>query len=312
MTNEIIKYESNGQEIRLTKEDVFGPITKGNKYITDGEVEMFMRTCQYQGLNPFLNEAYLVKYDPNKPASTIVGKEAFMKRAEKQPDYNGFKAGLILDRNGEIIEVEGSFKLQNDKLLGGWAKVYKKDREDPYTVAKVSMQEYSQSQATWKTKPNTMIRKVAIVQAIREAYPDEFGGMYIQEEQSNYEIEVVDDDKKKKPKKKLTKKVNKKTLPNRKTEDDSIETEYVEIEDIEDEAINNTNEIEKDEITPNKGEPEDTITETQAEIMFGYANGKGISNETVVDFMKENFDVSKARYLTEDEMLAIIDWVDNQ
>ena len=35
----------------------------------------------------------------------------------------------------------------------------------------------------WAKKPATMIRKVALVQALREAFPKSFGGMYIAEEQ---------------------------------------------------------------------------------------------------------------------------------
>lgn len=34
----------------------------------------------------------------------------------------------------------------------------------------------------WSKKPGTMIRKVAVVQALREAFPDRFQGMYAQEE----------------------------------------------------------------------------------------------------------------------------------
>lgn len=34
----------------------------------------------------------------------------------------------------------------------------------------------------WSKKPATMIRKVAVVQALREAFPDKFQGLYAQEE----------------------------------------------------------------------------------------------------------------------------------
>jgi hypothetical protein len=36
--------------------------------------------------------------------------------------------------------------------------------------------------SNWKVMPGTMIRKVALVQSLREAFPDEFGGMYSPEE----------------------------------------------------------------------------------------------------------------------------------
>ena len=40
----------------------------------------------------------------------------------------------------------------------------------------------------WSKKPATMIRKVALVQALREAFPEDFGGMYSQEEVGVYDL----------------------------------------------------------------------------------------------------------------------------
>ena len=44
--------------------------------------------------------------------------------------------------------------------------------------AVVGIDEYGTGKSMWKTKPATMIRKVALVQALREAYPGEFAGLY--------------------------------------------------------------------------------------------------------------------------------------
>lgn len=54
--------------------------------------------------------------------------------------------------------------------------------------AEVSFDEYAGRKkdgslnAQWSKKPSTMIRKVALVQALREAFPSAFGGMYTAEE----------------------------------------------------------------------------------------------------------------------------------
>lgn len=180
--NEIVRFEANGQEIELASSTVKDYLVNGNGKVTDQEALMFMELCKYQGLNPFLREAYLIKYSDKAPAQIVVGKDAFMKRAFSQADFERLEAGIIVDRNGQMLEVEGSFKLPKDGLLGGWARVYKKGLEEPVTTSKVSMQEYSKSQSTWKEMPATMIRKVAIVQALREAYPTELGAMYTSDE----------------------------------------------------------------------------------------------------------------------------------
>lgn len=177
------KFVVNGDEVKLTGSIVKNYLTRGNEVVSDQEVVMFINLCKYQKLNPFLNEAYLVKFK-GSPAQIITSKEAYMKKAERNEDYEGFKAGLIVQRDNEVTEIEGSFALKTDTVLGGWAEVYKKNRKFPY-VAKVNLDEYNKGQSTWNQKPKTMIRKVAIVQALREAFPEDLGAMYVEEEQTS-------------------------------------------------------------------------------------------------------------------------------
>ena len=153
---------------------------------TDQEAFMFMQLCKAQGLNPFLKEAYLVKYG-NQAATIITGKDTFTKRADRLPQYDGFKAGVIVLSQGKVTHREGSFFVVGEELLGGWAEVFRKDRGQSFRN-EVSLAEYERKKAdgslmsNWKTMPATMIRKVALVQSLREAFPDEFGGMYSPEE----------------------------------------------------------------------------------------------------------------------------------
>jgi len=181
-------YEVNGEEIKLTGSIVKKFLARGNKEMTDAEIFMFMSLCKFQKLNPFLNEAYPIKFGDE--CQLIVGKEAYMKRAESSNLLSGHEAGIIIDRDGEIIEVEGCFSLPTDKLLGGWAKVHRSDREFP-TVMKVSFKEYDKGQSIWKSKPSTMIRKVALVQALREAFPENLANMYVEDEMPEIDKEKV-------------------------------------------------------------------------------------------------------------------------
>lgn len=182
MANDVeVRYESSGQEIKLNPAIVRNYLTNGNEDVSQQEVMMFISLCKYQQLNPFLKEAYLVKFK-GAPAQIITSKEAYMKRAFNSKNFDGIEAGIIVLRDSAIVELEGSFKLDSDKLLGGWAKVYVKDKKVPYT-SKISIEEFSKGQSTWKSMPATMIRKTAMVQALREAFPETLGGLYIAEEQ---------------------------------------------------------------------------------------------------------------------------------
>lgn len=192
-----VVYEVNGQEIKLTGKMVKDYLTRGNDTVTDQEMVMFINLCKYQQLNPFLNEAYLVKFK-GAPAQIITSKEAYMKRAFADTRFEGMKAGIIIQRGNETVELEGSFSLPGDQLMGGWAEVYVKGKKYPY-VTKINLDEFSKGQATWKSMPKTMIRKTALVQALREAFPDNLGAMYTEEEQgtvtevSPTEIEVEEE-----------------------------------------------------------------------------------------------------------------------
>lgn len=143
---------------------------------TDQEAFLFLKLCQARQLNPFLNEAYLIKYGDK--ATMTVGKEAFMRRAEAHPQFDGYEAGIIIQNADKTLERrEGTFILKNEVLVGGWAKIYRKDRRQPF-VSEVALHEYNTGKSLWVSKPATMIRKVAIVQGKREAFPSEFSGMY--------------------------------------------------------------------------------------------------------------------------------------
>lgn len=143
---------------------------------------MFLQLCKARGLNPFLKEAYLIKYSDNNPATMVVGKEHFTKTAEKNPQFDGFEAGIILRTEaGSIERREGTFMTDGETLLGGWAKVWRKDRSKPF-VSEANLKDFirqtQSKKSPWDTMPAVMIRKVPLVQSLREAFPNDLAGCY--------------------------------------------------------------------------------------------------------------------------------------
>ena len=177
----VISYDANGETVKLSASMVKSYLVNGNGAVTDQEVTMFLSLCRFQHLNPFLKEAYLIKYGTS-PATVVVGKDVLLKRAMRSDKFGGLSAGvIIINANGEIEEREGTFVLPDDTLVGGWAKVIIKGYDVPF-YASVSMKEYSTGKSNWLTKPATMIRKVAMAQALREAFPEEMSALYDQAE----------------------------------------------------------------------------------------------------------------------------------
>lgn len=168
----------DGQRMTVTFDDVRNFICKE---ATIAECRIFLETCKQYHLNPFTKEAHLIHYDNKNgdTASTIVlGKTCYMKMAEAHPQYDGFEAGVIVmdEAAGELIHREGSIVYQGETLVGGWAKTYRKDRSRPF-YEEVNFSEYDTKKSLWVTKPATMIRKVALVHTLREAFPATFGGL---------------------------------------------------------------------------------------------------------------------------------------
>lgn len=185
--NKVTTIKTDTGEIKLSSAIVKNYLVAGGGNITDQEVKLFIALCSAQKLNPFIKEAHLIKYGTN-PATMVVSKDVYQKRADKHPDYKGKKAGIIvLNQKGEIDYRVGTFYIPDvETLVGGWCEVYRKDRE-PERV-EVSLNEYigrkkdGTVNSQWSGKPATMIRKVAVAQCLREAFSTEFQGLYIPEE----------------------------------------------------------------------------------------------------------------------------------
>jgi phage recombination protein Bet len=169
-----------GEDIKFTLSQL-RQMLPGVSKATDAEFSSLMEMCIAHKLNPYLREAYLVKYSATEPAQMVVGKETFTQRAEMNPDFDGYKAGIIVNRDGNVIMEEGSFLMPGEELLGGWFEGHRKNQSVPL-LHKVSLKEYSSGRSTWKTLPATMIRKVALCQGLRELFPNMYAGLYDQAE----------------------------------------------------------------------------------------------------------------------------------
>lgn len=189
-SSQTTEYLSNGETVILSPNLIRKYLVSGGGNVSDQEVMMFLSLCKFQHLNPFLREAYLIKYGDRQPATMVVGKDVFLKRARHHEDFSGIQAGIIIQDNetGDIEEREGSFYLATEEtIVGGWAKCFIKGYDVPFYVS-VPMDEYigkkkdGEVNSQWSGKPATMIRKVAVAQVLKEAFPDDNAGMYAPEE----------------------------------------------------------------------------------------------------------------------------------
>lgn len=190
MANELaVRYEVDGQEITLNPNVVLNYLIDDQNManISQKEMARIIMTLKARNLNPFTGDVFIQprkNKDGTVSCSMVTTKDFFTRRAESNPRYRGKKAGVtILSRDGRPVKRSGSavYAELGEKLIGGWCEVYIEGHDEP-EYAEVAISEYNQGYALWKTKPATMIRKVAVSQALREAFPSDFNGLYEPEE----------------------------------------------------------------------------------------------------------------------------------
>lgn len=344
VTQEIVKIDTNGKEFLLTPSIV-------KQYIcpkaTNQEVYYFLQLCKAQNLNPFIREVYLIKYNDSDPATMVTGKETFLKRAMRNPKYQGHKAWT----EGSILE--NNLKAYADVFVAGY--------QIPITV-EVDYEEYVGTKAEyvngkptgkkipnkmWSEKPKTMLRKVALMQALREAFPDELGGLYDQTEINTIpealpetEIKIVDTNtgeianvivdkvakrnEEIKEQNKVVENINKKAEETKAFEkEEVIEAEVVEqqipnsVESVMEQFGATEAEEVADEfvnetmvVEEKKTEPiVDLATEAQIKMIYSTATRKNISEEIIKEIMKEDYGKESSKELSKKEASKLIEYL---
>ena len=132
--------------------------------LTDSEFALFAEIVKTTGLNPVTKEVWAIKAGGRLQLMT--GINGFLRIANSHPMFDG-------------MEVE--FEKEEGRIVAATAKVYRKDRRFP-AVATAFMAEYGKPTPIWKQMPSVMLAKCAKSLAIREAFVQELGGLYTQEE----------------------------------------------------------------------------------------------------------------------------------
>jgi phage recombination protein Bet len=136
--------------------------------LTDSEKLQFIEISQAFKLNPFKREIHVAVYGEGeyRRLSIITGYEVYLKRAERTGMLDGWKAW---------VEGEG-------EQMKALVEIHRKDWSEPF-VHEVYWREAVQKKkdgtltAFWTKQPKFQLKKVAISQGFRLAFPDELGGL---------------------------------------------------------------------------------------------------------------------------------------
>jgi phage recombination protein Bet len=163
--------------------------TRSGKTCSDVEAIKFMAMCQARRLNPFEGDAFLIGYDGKEGPtfSLITAHQAFLKRAEVNPEYDGMESGIIVrPKEGTTTEdVKGDFyDSATHDVVGGWATVFFKNRTHPMHK-RIRLERFQKQFGIWQEDPAGMICKCAEADALRSSFPTMLGGLFLQAELGN-------------------------------------------------------------------------------------------------------------------------------
>lgn len=164
-----VLYQVGKQSIELTTDIVRKYLVSGGGVVEDNEVIMFMQLCKARRLNPWIKEAYLIKYGTKDPAAIVIGKDAFLRRAQNNPKYIGHEVEVAPDGKEASckVHIEGykvpiSVTVYYDECVG---------KKSDGTINK-----------QWKRRPKTMLRKCALVAGLKEAFTEDLGGLIMDDD----------------------------------------------------------------------------------------------------------------------------------
>lgn len=176
------------------------------KGIGEDEFTLFIEQCKRSGLDPLLKEAFCVGRRQNagsRERPNWVTRYEFqpseagmLARAERFPDFKGIQASavyaedeIIVDQGkGEVVHRFNPAK-RKGALVGAWARVVREGKLP--VVVWLDFSGYVQQTPLWAKIPTTMIEKCSRVAALRKAYPEAFGGLYVREEMPAEEYETA-------------------------------------------------------------------------------------------------------------------------
>jgi phage recombination protein Bet len=139
-----------------------------DKSLSESEQSQFVQTALASGLNPFKREIHIAVYGEgaSRKVSVITGYQIYLKRAERTGNLDGWRAWL----EGDGYDMKAVVEI----FRTDWSHSF---THEVYFEEAVQKKKDGSPTQFWAKQPRFQLRKVAMAQAFRPAFPDELGSL---------------------------------------------------------------------------------------------------------------------------------------
>lgn len=153
---------------------VINSIAKG---ANNEELALFIQICKHNGLDPFKNHIYFIKY--GNQMSIQVSVEGILYLAQQREDFNGVTNQLVHENDEFEVEIDPetqelkiikhSIKIPRGKVAAAYAIAKRKGYPDKVVLIETDEVEHLRNKAgsQWKTYYNDMFKKHALKRALK-------------------------------------------------------------------------------------------------------------------------------------------------
>lgn len=171
MTTAVSILSKNTDLAQYTPDQIQLIINTVAKGATMDELQLFLYRCKLLHLDPLKpQQVHFIKYGQS-PGVIVVGIEGIRSMAARTGRHVSTNRGVLRDEKGSITY--------------GWCRIKRLDannNEQEFYEETPFGEYFKGKNPSWNSMPETMIKKCAEAACIRMAYPDDCGGIFIQEE----------------------------------------------------------------------------------------------------------------------------------
>jgi recombination protein RecT len=191
--NQLAPINTNQFEDYFTEKELQVVVNSIAKNATNEELALFVQICKNNGLNPFMNHIYFIKY--GNQMSIQVSVEGIQYLARQKEDYRGSTAQLVHENDEFEIELDSetqelkiakhSIKVPRGKVVASYAIAKREGYPDKVIIIEAEEVEHLKKKAgsQWGNYYNDMFKKHALKRALKA----QFGIEIDDQETSNQE-----------------------------------------------------------------------------------------------------------------------------